>query len=139
VAYPAYDTLNGTARVEQAHNDYLQVLADAGIPGLLIGGFFLYSLFRKGLQNTKTSNLFRRGVAVGALAGCFAVLVHSVFDFVLHITAVALLFISLISLVFVSGNKFVDDSSEGSERNSRKKRRPATVTPFEEGRKKIEI
>jgi O-antigen ligase len=31
VAYPKYDNWNGQFRVEQAHNDYLQILADAGI------------------------------------------------------------------------------------------------------------
>lgn len=133
-AYTAYDALNGSGRVEQAHNDYLQVLADAGIVGLIIGGFFLYQLFRTGWQNVQTPNTFRRGVAVGALAGCFAVLVHSLFDFVLHITAVAMLFITLISLVVVSGNKFPDDEEDLS-RPIKKKRRPATVTPIEKGRK----
>ena len=138
VAYPPYDTLNGAGRVEQAHNDYLQVLADAGIVGLLIGVFFLYWLFRTGLQNIKTSNLLRRGVAVGTLAGCFAVLVHSIFDFVLHITAVAMLFITLISLIFVSGNKFTDDDDKASEPRRRKKQQPASVTSIENARRKIE-
>lgn len=127
VAYTPYDALNGSGRVEQAHNDYLQVLADAGIVGLVIGGFFIYQLFRTGWQNIQTSNSFRRGVVVGALAGCFAILVHSLFDFVLHITAVAMLFITLISLVVVSGNKFPDEEEDVAQTNQRK-RRPATVT-----------
>ena len=129
VAYTPFDTLNGSGRVEQAHNDYLQVLADAGIVGLIIGAFFVYQLFRTGLQNIQTPNSFRRGVAVGALAGCFAVLVHSLFDFVLHITAVAMLFITLISLVVVSGSKFSDEEEDVFQTNQRK-RRPATVTPI---------
>jgi O-antigen ligase len=136
VAYTPYDKLNGSGRVEQAHNDYLQVLADAGIVGFIIGAFFVYQLFRTGLQNVKTSNSFRRGVAVGALAGCFAVLIHSLFDFVLHITAVAMLFITLISLVVLSGNKFPDDAEDLSHTN-KIKRRTASITPIEKGRKKL--
>lgn len=136
VAYTPYDALNGNGRVEQAHNDYLQVLADAGIVGLIIGVFFIYQLFRTGLQNIQTSNTFRRGVAVGALAGCFAVLVHSLFDFVLHITAVAMLFITLVSMVVVSGSKFPDDTEDLSQSNKRK-RRPASITPIEKGRKSL--
>lgn len=135
VAYTPYDSLNGMGRVEQAHNDYLQILADAGIVGLLIGGFFIYQLFRTGLQNIKTSNLFRRGVVVGAFAGCFAILVHSLFDFVLHITAVAMLFITLISMIVAGGNKFPDDVVDVSQTNKRK-RRSATVTSIEKGRLK---
>lgn len=136
VAYTPYDGLNGMGRVEQAHNDFLQVLADAGIVGLLIGGFFIYQLFRTGLQNIQTPNLFRRGVVIGALAGCFAILVHSLFDFVLHITAVAMLFLILVSLVVLSGNKISDDAEDLSQ-SIKRKRHPANVTPIEQSRKDL--
>ena len=136
VAYTPYDSLSGASRVEQAHNDYLQVLADVGIVGLLLGAFFIYELFKTGVRNAKTSNKFRRGVAIGALAGCFAILVHSLFDFVLHITAVAMLFITLVSLVVVSGDEFADDNDE-SQQIRHKKRRAASVTAIEEKRKKV--
>ena len=138
VAYTPYDSLNGLERVEQAHNDYLEVTATAGIVGLLIGGFFLWQLFRTGLKNAYVSNTFRRGVCVGALAGCFAILVHSLFDFVLHTTAIAMLFITFIALVAVSGTKFPDDREESVPREDRK-RRSANVTPFDKTRKKIEL
>lgn len=137
VAYTPYDSLNGLERVEQAHNDYLQVLADAGIAGLLLGAFFIFELFKTGLQNAQISNKFRRGVAVGALAGCFAIFVHSLFDFVLHTTAIALLFVTLVSLVVVSGGEFNDD--EESQQSRQKKRRAASVTAIEEKRKKAAI
>lgn len=135
-AYTPYDSLNGLERVEQAHNDYLQVLADAGIVGLLLGAFFIYELFKTGLKNAKTSNKFRRGIVVGALAGCFAILVHSLFDFVLHITAVAMLFVTLAALAVVSGNKFADDEDENRQ-TRQKNRRSATITAIEEKRKKL--
>lgn len=134
VAYTPFDTLNGLERVEQAHNDYLEVLACAGIVGLIIGGFFIYRLFRTGLENIKTSNTFRRGVCAGALAGCFAILVHSLFDFVLHTTAISVLFLMLVSLVAVSGNKFADDGRDFEPRSG-KKSRSASITPIEKGRK----
>lgn len=128
VAYTPYDSLNGFARVEQAHNDYLQVLADAGIVGLILGAFFVWKLFRDGLKNAKTSDTFRRGVAVGALAGCFAVLVHSIFDFVLHITAISLMFITLVSLVVASGRQNAKDVEDNAP--VRRKKSSAIVKPF---------
>lgn len=128
-AYPAYDSLSGFERVEQAHNDYLQVLADAGIAGLLIGGYFLYGLFKTGLESVKTSNIYRRGVAVGAFAGCFAILVHSLFDFVLHTTAISVLFLTLLALVVSAGNRFTDDFEE-LEPKIIKKRRSSSIVPI---------
>lgn len=98
VAYTPFDPRNGTNRPEQAHNDYLQVLADAGIIGAACGLFFIAALFRLGLRRRRSPDLFRRGVATGALAGCFAALVHSFFDFTLHTTSNALLFLTLAGL-----------------------------------------
>ena len=132
-AYTPYDPSNGFARVEQAHNDYLQVLADAGIVGLILAGFFVFQLFKTGLRNIRTENVFRRGVGIGALAGCFAILVHSLFDFVLHTTAITFLFLISVALVSASGRKFADDEQTYERRRSRK----ASVTSIEDKRKKV--
>ncbi len=134
VAYTAHDTLNGMGRVEQAHNDYLETLANAGLIGFLIGASFLFLFFRTALRNIKTLNLYRRGVAVGAFAGCFAILVHSIFDFVLHITAVTLLFLTLLSLLVVSGRANTDDQEIFIRRRKKKRREKATVTSIEDRR-----
>jgi O-antigen ligase len=109
VAYTPYDDYSGLERVEQAHNDYLQVVSDAGVVGVIIGLLFLIWLFREGLASANTANTYRRGVAVGALAGCFAVLVHSIFDFILHTTAISLLFIALMVLIAACRNEYEDD------------------------------
>ena len=98
VLYPRYDSRNGLFRLEQAHNDYLQVLADGGLIGGALGLFFVIVLFRVGFARRETRDDFRRGVSTGALAGCFAVLVHSFFDFTLHTTSNALLFLILAGL-----------------------------------------
>ncbi|MFL6466808.1 MAG: O-antigen ligase family protein [Pyrinomonadaceae bacterium] len=130
VAYTPFDTLSGLARVEQAHNDYLQVLADAGVPGLLLGLGFLFLIFRYGWRSMKIENSFRRGIAIGAFAGCFAVLVHSIFDFVLHVTAVAMLFLTLLAMLSASQKTFGDDSDD-VRKQKRKKYRPASTVSEE--------
>lgn len=109
VAYTPFDSYSGLERVEQAHNDYLQAAADAGIVGIILGLLFLFWLFRTGLQSANTANTYRRGVAIGALSACFAVLVHSIFDFVLHTTAISLLFITMMSLLVASREEYDDD------------------------------
>jgi O-antigen ligase len=98
VIYTRYDNRNGLYRLEQAHNDYLQTLSDGGIVGALIGIAFIVILFRRGFARRETHDKFRRGVSTGALAGCLGVLIHSFFDFTLHTTANALLFLILAAL-----------------------------------------
>jgi len=103
-AYTPHDPQNGTMRLEQTHNDYLQVLTDAGLIGGALGLFFLFTLFYTALKRQRqTHDIFRRGVSVGAIAGCVGVLVHSFFDFTLHVTANAVLFLTLAALATING------------------------------------
>ncbi len=117
VVYTRYDSRNGMFRLEQAHNDYLQVLSDGGVIGAALGLFFIVALFRMGLARRETGDEFRRGVATGALAGCFAVLVHSFFDFTLHTPANALLFLVLAALATLNGR--VENSPSRRRRRRR--------------------
>jgi len=115
VVYTGYDSRNGMYRLEQAHNDYLQVLSDGGIVGAVLGLFFVVGLFRMGFARRESRDDFRRGVATGALAGCFAVLIHSFFDFTLHTPANALLFLVLAALATMNG-RVEDVQSRGKKR-----------------------
>jgi O-antigen ligase len=127
LAYTRYDTRNGLFRLEQAHNDYLQVLTDAGIIGLLLGIFFVGALFRSGFARRESADRFRSGVATGALAGCFAVLVHSFFDFTLHTTSNALLFLVLAALATINGR--VELPASGHRRRRRRAAVPQPSLP----------
>lgn len=118
VVYTGYDSRNGLYRLEQAHNDYLQVLSDAGIIGFIIGLAFVVCLFRMGFARRESEDTFRRGVATGALAGCFAVLVHSFFDFTLHTPSNALLFLMLAALATLNG-RVEEVQSRRKKRRSR--------------------
>lgn len=102
-AFTRYDTWNGNFRLEQAHNDYLQILADAGILGFACIAAFIYLLFNKSLKIIgKTTDSFRRDVAMGALAGCFGILLHSFFDFPLRTTSNAFFFLLLVVIATAS-------------------------------------
>jgi O-antigen ligase len=124
VVYTGYDSRNGIYRLEQAHNDYLQVLSDGGIIGAVIGLFFVVNLFRMGFTRRDSRDDFRRGVATGAMAGCFAVLVHSFFDFTLHTPANALLFLVLAALATMNGR--VEDVQS---RRTKRPRRSVEASP----------
>jgi O-antigen ligase len=120
-AYTRHDTSSGAYRLEQAHNDYLQLLTDAGVVGFALGLVFVFALFRQALARMQSHDKFRRGVALGALGGCAGVLVHSLFDFTLHSTANALLFLLLAALATLNGRV------EEKEVKRRRRRRSASA------------
>ncbi len=103
--FPRYDSWSGALRVEQAHNDYLQILADAGILGLACVAAYIFLLFKKGIALVgKSHDKFRRGAATGALAGSFGILIHSFFDFPLRTPSNAFFFLILSVIAVVAVN-----------------------------------
>lgn len=106
VAFTRFDTWNGFYRVEQAHNDYLQMLADGGILGVACVAVFVFLLLKKGIAAVGDHrDGLSRSVVTGALAGCLGILVHSFFDFPLRTPANAFFFLLLI--VLATGNDVV--------------------------------
>ena len=99
VVYPQFRGFYSTFFINEAHNDYLQLLAETGLAGFLIAAWFLIALFRRAgskLQNwTETAN---GAVTVAALVGCVGILVHSALDFNLQIPANAALFYVLCAI-----------------------------------------
>lgn len=121
-AYTRYDPTGGFERVEQAHNDYLQLIADAGIVGLALGVLFIVGFVAAGRRGLAADNEYRRGVALAALAGCFGVLMHSLFDFVLHITAVSVMFTLLLACLVAAGRRYDDDIEDDGTGRPRRRR-----------------
>lgn len=105
VAFTHYDTWSGVYRVEQAHNDYLQILADGGILSFICVAAFIFLLFKQGIQAVKKdSEKFVTHGAIGALAGCVGILIHSFFDFPLRTPSNALFFLMMAVLATVPVN-----------------------------------
>ncbi|HEX5083189.1 MAG TPA: O-antigen ligase family protein [Blastocatellia bacterium] len=98
-AYPIYNSQDGTIVVEQAHNDYLQVVADAGIIGAVIALCFICLVARDIVRASRHVSRAMSGTALGAAGGMFALFVHSLFDFNFQIPSNALLFLVLTSVV----------------------------------------
>ncbi|HTK26855.1 MAG TPA: O-antigen ligase family protein [Pyrinomonadaceae bacterium] len=102
-AYTQFDSQSGLFRVEQAHNDYLQTLADAGILGFICVASFVYLLFKESLERIgNAKDGFSKNAALGALAGCFGILIHSFFDFPLRTPSNAFVFLMLVAIATVS-------------------------------------
>jgi O-antigen ligase len=111
VGIGAYETVYPTfasggesrIRVDFAHNDYLQVLADAGIVGGLLAVWFIYMVARAVLNGLRSADPLRAAMALASGAGIFSILVHSLFDFNLQIPSNSLLFLLLSAVASYAG------------------------------------
>jgi O-antigen ligase len=93
IVFPPYETLYDGKIVNHSHNDYLEALAETGILGGLCCVWFLGALFAHALPRVAPSNRsFVAGLHFAALLGCLGFLVHSLWDFNLHIPVNAALF-----------------------------------------------
>ena len=99
VVYPQFRSFYTTFFINQAHNDYAQLLVETGLVGLAIAVWFLVLTFRRALAKldnwTETAN---GTLTVAALVGCIGILVHSFMDFNLQIPANAALFYALCAI-----------------------------------------
>jgi O-antigen ligase len=122
-AYPIYARDKGTNWiVAEAHNDYLQILADAGLVGGGLALWFMITIFRAIARSARSSAPLPAGLSLGAGAGLIGLLVHSVFDFNLHLPSHALLFLVLSMTV----------SNLGDVRDDAPFQRIASATPVPE-------
>lgn len=88
IVYPQFRSFYTTFFVNQAHNDYLQLLVETGIAGFAIAIWFLVLLFRQVAAKVKDWTESLSGVlTVTAALGCMGILVHSFLDFNLQIPA----------------------------------------------------
>lgn len=101
VALPHYHEASGKWTPQQAHNDYLELMASGGILGVLLGAWFVLEFIRRARASLRSPDAFRRAACYGALAGLFGVAVHSLVDFGLHITVNALVFVALLVIATV--------------------------------------
>ncbi len=93
IVYPEFRSFYTTFFVNQAHNDYLQLLVETGMAGFSIAVWFMVLVFRKASGKLKNwTNTASGAVTVAALLGCIGILVHSFLDFNLQIPANAALF-----------------------------------------------
>lgn len=103
-----------------AHNDYVEVATDLGVPALLLWlGVGIFST-RKALRLlTDGQPRLNRGVGVAALIAIIATGLHSWVDFGLQIPANALTFSVMLSLAWLAAGLPIDDRRSAQPARSR--------------------
>jgi O-antigen ligase len=97
--YPGYRSFYTNLFVNEAHNDYAQLLVETGLLGFGLMLWFLERLYQYGLPTSRRWELRWDGaVSLAALLGCTGILFHSFVDFNLQIPANAAMFYVLSGL-----------------------------------------
>ena len=96
---PTFHDASGALTPQQAHNDYLEILASGGIAGLALLAWFAMALVSQARASLRVNRGFQRAAVFGAVVSLIGVGVHSIVDFGLHITANALVLVTLLAIL----------------------------------------
>lgn len=96
-AHSVYRKEDRELQVAQAHNDYLQIVADCGAVGGLITVWFVVLVFRAIRQGLAASDPLTSALALGSGGGILAMMIHSLVDFNLQLPSNALMFLLLVA------------------------------------------
>ena len=97
--YPSYRSFYTNQVVNEAHNDYVQLLVETGVLGFALMLWFLARLYQHGVPTSRRWEFqWDAAVSLAALLGCTGILLHSLVDFNLQIPANAALFYVLCGL-----------------------------------------
>ena len=122
VVYPQFRSFYTNFFVNEAHNDYLQLLVEMGLLGFGAMLWFLIVVYRRAVSKIKDwSSDVSGAVTLACMLGCSGILVHSAVDFNLQIPANAALFYVLCTIA--AAEPFLQPA---------RKRRPVTPQTEEE-------
>ncbi len=87
-AYPRYQSFASELWIDYAHNDYVQAVTETGLAGALLILLAITLFVRQAFATPVRASIPEGGwIRLGAALGCCGMLVHSFFDFNLHIPA----------------------------------------------------
>ena len=117
--YPTFRTFYTNLFVNEAHNDYAQLLVETGLLGFGLMVWFLAFVYKYGLPTSRRWEFRWDGaVSLAALLGCTGILLHSFVDFNLQIPANAAVFYTLCALAATPLPKVAKPVRSRSSRNA---------------------
>lgn len=127
-AYPNRSHYDGALGVvAQAHNDYLQALADGGIIAVVLAIWFVVAVARDVLRGLRAQDPLLAGLSLGAGAGIFGLMVHSLFDFNLQLPSNSLLFLLLVAVASATSRAAAGRATEVEPLPQAKLRAPSFI------------
>ncbi|HEX4823349.1 MAG TPA: O-antigen ligase family protein [Candidatus Polarisedimenticolaceae bacterium] len=90
--YAIYDRPGEWLETDQAHNDYLQIVAETGLAGAVLLLWALVVLTRRVLRPAVRHRSGFRWTSAACVSAVFAIALHAIFEFGLQIPAVAVEF-----------------------------------------------
>ncbi len=97
--FPIYSQSDGSLQIGQAHNDYLQLMAEAGIFGIILLVWFLGIVLSQTFRGLRSSDPLLAALALGSGGSIIGMMVHSIFDFNLQLPSHALLLVLLTAVL----------------------------------------
>jgi O-antigen ligase len=99
VVYPQFRTFYTNFFINQAHNDYLQLLVETGLLGFGSMVWFLLTIYTRAIKKIANwTGEISAATTLACVLGLSGILVHSAFDFNLQIPANAALFYVLCTI-----------------------------------------
>jgi len=108
--YEDHDRLDPTTYVNHAHNDYVELALETGVPGLILLALFLGWWARAAWQAWRPAD--RDPYARAASVASAAILIHSLVDFPLRTAAIGACFAMCLALLIRPRSQAAVDSSD---------------------------
>ncbi|MCD4742962.1 MAG: O-antigen ligase family protein [Desulfobacteraceae bacterium] len=103
--YPSFQTIDGRHDLQHAHNDYVELMTEGGIIGVLLIFSFLATLFFKTYKAFRLrKDAWSIYIYMGSITGMISILIHSFSDFNMHIGANGLWFAFMAALAVSASN-----------------------------------
>lgn len=99
----------------EAHNDYLQVAAEAGLAGIGLLGYAIFAAARLLRRGARAVPPAQWPIFAGLVAGIAALAVHEFVDFSFRVPAVAFLVTTMLALAVAMGSRAESAAADGNE------------------------
>jgi O-antigen ligase len=106
VAYTAFQSTFLTKFVNHAHNDYLELSSELGIPAAFVLFASIILVLSRGIRAfLRAASRFERNILLACVGSLVAILLHSLTDFNLYIPANALVLATILGIALASSSE----------------------------------